>query len=302
MMALITTQQLDYQYQKNQPVLKQINLTIKHGVITGLLGINGAGKSTLISLLTGQLKTQSGSIKIFGKNYNQHRFEILRQIALVPQGYAFYPSLNVEENLLFFANLRTDLKNKQSRLSDALTFCQLEKFSKTPANKLSGGLKRRLNLAIGIINKPKLLFLDEPTVGIDPLSRDFILKAIQKLKDTGVSIIYTSHHMTEIEILCEQIIILNKGVIRYQGNLEKLKNQQNYYFSATLDNPKKILDFCKKYNLNINSNKIFGTLKNNIDVQKFTLEFNNQNAQPKSFSLQPSRIEDLFINLIKTDV
>ena len=299
-MHIIKIQKLNYKYQKNNPVLTQINLTIKSGEITGLLGVNGAGKSTLISLLTGQLKAKNGLIEVFGKNYNLHRNEILRQIALVPQGYAFYPNLSVKENILFFAAIRNDLTHKNRRVQDAIEFCQLEDFANQLAKNLSGGLKRRLNLAIGIVNKPKLLFLDEPTVGIDPISQNFILKSIQRLKDKGVTIIYTSHQMHEIEKLCEQIIIINKGMISYQGGLQKLRRQQNYYFSAVSDKPIKMLEFCKKYKLTSVKNKIIGELENTVDIKKFTHEFNEQlNGRLSSFCIKSANMEDLFFKLIK---
>lgn len=302
-MCLIQVNNLNYQYQKHKPILKNIQLTVKTGGITALLGINGAGKSTLIELLTGQLKTQSGSLEIFKKTYTKHRFEILNQIALVPQNYAFYPSLSIEENLAFFAKLRVDLKQPEQRIKNALEFCQLTSVQNTISKTLSGGFKRRLNLAIGIINKPKLLFLDEPTTGIDLISREFILKTIKQLTNTGISIIYTSHNMSEIEFLCDQIIILDRGNILYHGDLARLRQQQGYEFRAESKQRWGLTmqTFCQKYNLALNGNKITGNLPFETNIAQFNQDFMthmHHSEELISHCIKPTSVELLFSQMI----
>ncbi|RUA06014.1 MAG: ABC transporter ATP-binding protein [Gammaproteobacteria bacterium] len=302
-MTLIETKQLSYAYQKDNWVIKKLSLSIQPG-ITGLLGVNGAGKSTLIALLTGQLKAQAGTLDIFGKDYQYQRRQILNKIALVPQEYAFYPTLSVKENLLFFAKLRKELGAFKTRVDEALDFCRLKNHQDKVSQTLSGGFKRRLNLAIGIVNKPSLLFLDEPTIGIDPVSRNFILTAIQRLKKTGVSIVYTSHQMAEIDILCDQVIIINQGEVLHQGDLSTLKKNNGYTFEAETMYPwpQGISDFVKQYELKLEECHIVGQLPAQINIIEITQEFHRyferQQANLKQFSIRPSSMESLFLQKI----
>ncbi|MDY0138034.1 MAG: ABC transporter ATP-binding protein [Thiomicrospira sp.] len=224
-MTVISARDIRFQYTATAPVLQAINLALDTGQTLGLLGANGAGKSTLIALMTGRLALQQGELTLWGMDFKHRRNDLLKRIALVPQGYAFYPSLSVYENMQFFAQLRVDLDAWRPRVEAALDFCQLTPHRHQRAQQLSGGLKRRLNLAIGLVNRPQLLFLDEPTVGIDPISKDFILKAIEELKQQGLTLVYTSHHMEEVDRLCDQVAILDQGRILYQGRLTSLSAQ-----------------------------------------------------------------------------
>ncbi|MGI9288525.1 MAG: ABC transporter ATP-binding protein [Pseudomonadales bacterium] len=218
---MITIESLVFSYkQSKHPVLSDISLQINSGSLFGLLGPNGAGKTTLLSLLTRQLPCPAGKILLNGADM---RSTDAQGFSLVPQEYAFYSNLTVQENLVFFARVQSipnaDLAERIAEVS-AITSLQDKLASK--AAHLSGGLKRRLNLAIGLLNWPDLLLLDEPTVGIDPHSRRFILEAIKDINAQGTTIIYTSHYMEEVEYLCDEVAIIDNGKVLAQGSLPTL--------------------------------------------------------------------------------
>lgn len=219
---MISVRNLHFSYSANDIIFDDFNLQVERGCLYGLVGPNGAGKSTLISLLTGLNTVRSGSIEIAGKELNQARNELLGKMSLVPQEYAFYPKLSVMQNLEFFAHLYPQIAHPAENIEQAIVLTGLENYRKQVASKLSGGLKRRLNLAIGLLNKPDLLILDEPTVGIDPQSRQFILQAIKQLNQQGMTILYTSHYMEEVESLCDDIAIIDHGKILLSGKLDEL--------------------------------------------------------------------------------
>ena len=206
--------------------LHGLSLQIRPGSLFGLLGPNGSGKTTLISLLTGLLPLQQGQIRIGGQALPAQAGAIQNFSALVPQEYAFYPRLTVMENLRFFGSvLGLRAADLQERLNAALIAAGLASFASVRAGHLSGGLKRRLNLAIGLLNRPRLLLLDEPTVGIDPQSRHFILDTIREINARGTTVIYTSHYMEEVESLCDEIGVLDDGCLLAQGSLEQMLNR-----------------------------------------------------------------------------
>lgn len=306
-MSIIKVEKLSYGYRSLEDVLSDVSFEMRSETILGLLGVNGAGKSTLIGILTGQLAVTSGKVALFGKEYQEHRNHILRDIALVPQSYAFYPTLTIEENLTFFAELRKDLGRISERVQDALGFCQLESYRGKRASELSGGLKRRLNLAIGIVNEPKLLFLDEPTVGIDPVARAFILEAIKRLnQQRKVSIVYTSHHMQEIEQLCDEVVVLEQGRILYQGDLSALKGQKGNYFSAQIKNLSEdsshiINAFCKKHGLHLEGTfiqgRVHGVRASDI-LAEFESQVSKEGLEIVAVSMGPLSIEKVFFDLI----
>lgn len=196
----------------SEETLNGISLDIDKQTIFGLLGPNGAGKSTLLSILSGLLPLQQGSVSIAGLSLTDQLFQIRQKLAIVPQEYAFYPALSARENLHFFASLLSLSKEKtQERVEFCLEACQLQQVGKKLAKQYSGGLKRRLNLAIGLLAEPELLFLDEPTVGIDAQSRYFILELIESFRDKGMTVIYTSHYFEEIEQLCDRVAVIDHG-------------------------------------------------------------------------------------------
>jgi ABC-2 type transport system ATP-binding protein len=222
--AAITVRGLSYRYGRAaRNALTDIDLTVARGSCFGLLGPNGAGKSTLISLMTGVLTPQSGQIVVGGVSAAADPRHIRRAGALAPQDFAFYPALTGAENLRFFAGLyRIDRALWPQRLADAVAATQLEDWLDKPAETYSGGLKRRLNLAIALINAPSILYLDEPTVGVDARSRQCILDAIKALKATGVTILYTSHYMEEVEALCDAVAVIDQGRVMLAGRTEDL--------------------------------------------------------------------------------
>lgn len=205
------------------PALSNINFHIRQGESLGLLGPNGAGKTTLMSLLTGLQPVQQGQILFEGEPLNKLKKHQRHQISLVPQDFAFYPLLSVWQNLKFFASLY-GVKDKEY-LQQLMEKVDLGEHKNKLAKHLSGGLKRRLNFAIGLINRPSVIFLDEITVGIDPESRRFILDTVAELVEQGITVIYTSHYLQEIEQLCQNLVVLHRGNMVYEGKVKDILHQ-----------------------------------------------------------------------------
>jgi len=265
-------------------VLDDISLTIEEGSIFGLLGPNGAGKSTLVSILNNILDKDSGSIEFFGKDFDSNTSYVKEHSSYIPQTYAFYPDLTAVENLEFFGSLYgltgTALKE---RIAYCLAFTSLEKYSHRRANTFSGGVKRRLNIAIGLLNDPKVLYLDEPTVGIDPQSRNYILKMIKELnQESNLTIIYTSHYMEEIEFLCDDIAILDKSHILLHEKKELLLDQTKY-MEVTLKNGTKAC---------INT-------KNSYDE---LIRYLSANPEVSDIDTTHKNLEEMFLKLTKQDL
>ena len=201
-----------------------MSFEVKEGEILGLLGPNGSGKSTTINCILSLLNFQNGSIKIFGKVMKPDSYDLKRQIGVVFQEVAVFEELTVYDNVDYFCGLYiSDKKTREKYVNEALELVGLLDYKKFYPKQLSGGLLRRLNIACGTSHKPKLIFLDEPTVAVDPQSRNNILEGIKKLRDNGASIVYTTHYMEEVEILCDRIIILDKGKILASGTASDLK-------------------------------------------------------------------------------
>ena len=208
--------------------LDHLNLEVHQGEIFGLLGPNGSGKTTAINCILSLLKFDKGNITVFGKQMAPDAYDIKQNIGIVMQDVAVFDELTVYENIDYFCGLYVKDKSKRKLLvEEALDFVKLTEYKKFYPKKLSGGLLRRLNIACGIAHKPQLIILDEPTVAVDPQSRNNILDGIKKLRDDGATIIYTTHYMEEVEILCDRIIILDKGKIIAQGTSDELKKEAN---------------------------------------------------------------------------
>lgn len=215
--------------------LDQLSLSVDEGEIFGLLGPNGSGKTTVINCILALLEFQEGDIKVFGQPMEADSYELKRDIGIVMQNVAVYPELTVYENIDYFCGLYIKDKNKRKQLVlEAIDFVDLGDYKKFIPKKLSGGLLRRLNIACGIAHKPKLLILDEPTVAVDPQSRNHILEGIQELNRQGTTIIYTSHYMEEVEQICTRIAILDKGQVIATGTKDQLKNLIEYNEKVTL--------------------------------------------------------------------
>jgi ABC-2 type transport system ATP-binding protein len=220
------------------PALQDVSLSIPAGGVYGLLGPNGAGKTTLISLLAGLLTVADGNISLNGQPLAEARAANPRAISLVPQDYAFYPMLTVAENLAFFAGaLGLALGERRQQIDAAIAFARLEQVTGKRAEQLSGGLRRRLNLAIGLLGQPQLLLLDEPTVGVDPQSRSFLLESIAALPASGTTVLYTSHYMEEVEAICQRVAILDQGRVLSEGTLDDLLATADSSAEIELDQP-----------------------------------------------------------------
>ena len=199
--------------------LNDLNLEIKQGSIFGLLGVNGAGKTTLLSILNGLLDFESGNITIDNMDMKHHLKDIKAISSIIPQNLAFYEKLTVKENLAFFASMQNA---KKENIEMAIEVNKLSSLINQKAYTLSGGQKRRLNIAIGLLNDPKIIYFDEPTVGIDPKSRNEILDSIKSYKNLGITVVYTSHYMAEIERICDDVAIINDGKLVEHNSLENL--------------------------------------------------------------------------------
>jgi ABC-2 type transport system ATP-binding protein len=192
--------------------LDHLDLEIKEGEIFGLLGPNGSGKTTTINCLLSLLSFDKGNIEIFGKKMTPVSYDIKKEIGVIMQNVAVFDELTVYENIDYFCGLYiTDKAKRKEYVEEAIRFVELGEFRKFHPKKLSGGLLRRLNIACGIAHKPKLIILDEPTVAVDPQSRNRILEGIQELNRNGATVIYTSHYMEEVEQICTRIAIMDKG-------------------------------------------------------------------------------------------
>ena len=213
-------------YYKDFQALDHLNLEIKEGEVFGLLGPNGSGKSTTIGCLLALLNYQEGDIEVFGKKMEPYSYDSKKEIGVILQNVAVFEELTVWENVDYFCGLYiTDKKQRRQYVEEAIAFTGLEEFKKFYPKKLSGGLLRRLNIACGIAHKPKLIVLDEPTVAVDPQSRNKILEGIEELNRQGATVIYTSHYMEEVEQLCSRIAIMDKGKVVALGTKEELKNR-----------------------------------------------------------------------------
>jgi len=228
---------VSYRYrQAATPALQGVSLTVPAAGVYGLLGPNGAGKTTLISLIAGLLNTNDGRLSLDDQPLAEARAANPRAIALVPQDYAFYPMLDVSENLRFFGGaLGLNGQALQQQIDAAIAFARLEQVVDKRAEQLSGGLRRRLNLAIGLLGRPQLLLLDEPTVGVDPQSRHFLLDAIAELPAAGTTVIYTSHYMEEVEAICQRIAIIDQGRVLAEGSLEDILHSPEPVLDLHLD-------------------------------------------------------------------
>ncbi len=209
---------------KELRALDGLCLEIKKGEIFGLLGPNGSGKTTTINCLLSLLSFNEGNIEIFGEKMTPVSYEIKRKIGIIAQNVAVFDELSVKENIDYFCGLYiTDKEKRKQYVNEAIEFAGLEDYVKFKPKKLSGGLLRRLNIACGIAHKPELIILDEPTVAVDPQSRNKILEGIVELNKGGATIIYTSHYMEEVEQICTRIAIMDKGKKIAEGTNEELK-------------------------------------------------------------------------------
>ncbi len=288
-----------------------MSFDVYEGEILGLLGPNGSGKSTTINSVLNLLSFEKGTIKIFGKEMKPDAYDIKRNIGVIFQEVAVFEELTVYENIDYFCGLYvSDKLLRKSYVEDAINLVGLKEFTKFYTKQLSGGLLRRLNIACGIAHKPKLIFLDEPTVAVDPQSRNNILDGIKKLRDEGATIVYTTHYMEEVEMICDRIIILDKGKILAEGTTDELKSLAKLEEKITLEVKKissKVVDEIKTFktvdSVMENGNTLVITYKKGKDNLGELIDFlhSKKVTYSKIFSERPT-LNDVFLELTGKDL
>ncbi|WP_291584436.1 ABC transporter ATP-binding protein [Clostridium sp. UBA6640] len=291
---------------KDLTAVDNINFSIEDGEIYGLLGPNGAGKSTVINMICGLISSDMGEIKILKSDIKKNMNSTKKNIGLVPQSVAVYWELTALENVKFFGSLY-GLKGKEleEKSLEALEFVGLTDRIKEPCRNFSGGMSRRLNIACAIVHKPKIIIMDEPTVGIDPQSRNHILNSVKKLNKMGSTIIYTSHYMEEVEEICSKVGIMDHGKLISEGTKEELKALiTDYNYIKVNVNNIENLDIEKFKNINginninIKENTIiFENNKDMINMDKIMRVFVDNNISIKKINTVMPNLEDVFLKL-----
>lgn len=288
-------------------VLDNISFTVEEGDIFGLIGPNGAGKSTLLNIMTGLLDANSGAINIGGFDIKKQTIKAKEFLGLVPQELALIESISVYDNLEFFGSLY-GLKGKilKEQIEYALNITGLTKKKKDKVKKLSGGMKRRLNLAAAIMHSPKILILDEPTVGIDPQSRNHIFEFIKKAnKEEKTTILYTSHYMEEVELLCNNIFIIDEGKEVAYGSKKTVKSMisNNNKVNLKIDNiNRELTNDIKNLEGVINYQSLDEEISLIVEENDFKLQsllkiIENNNSTIKSINVDEPNLEEVFLTL-----
>ncbi|MDY8136027.1 ABC transporter ATP-binding protein [Aquimarina sp. 2201CG5-10] len=299
---MIQVQNLSKSFQNIQAV-NDISFTIKKGEIFGFLGPNGAGKSTTLNMMSTILKSDAGSIHINGKNSNESAKECKHLIGVVPQEISLYEDLSAYKNLLFWGNLYgiPSIILKE-RIHTTLELIGLLDRKNDLIKTYSGGMKRRINIAAALLHNPKVLFMDEPTVGIDPQSRNHIFEVIETLNKQGMTIVYTTHYMEEVERLCDRIAIIDSGKIIAQGTQSQLKELVQtkesilFEFSFLSENNVNQLRTLLPYTMTQNKNELLVE----ITVQELSAVItacNELQLSIKDIQLNKINLEAIFLNL-----
>ena len=305
MESVIEVKNLTKKY-KNFKAIDNLSFEVKEGEILGLLGPNGSGKSTTMNCILSLLNFQKGSIKIFGKEMKPNAYDIKAKIGVIFQDVAVFEELTVYDNIDYFCGLYIkDKKTRKQYIEDAIELVGLGEFKKFYPKQLSGGLLRRLNIACGIAHKPKLIFLDEPTVAVDPQSRNNILDGIKKLRDNGATIVYTTHYMEEVEILCDRIIILDKGQIIAQGTTDELKELAKIEEKVTVEVNelnekyiKEIEEFKNVEEVTYNNNVLLVIYKKGKNNLVELMEYlKNENVKYNKIYSERPTLNDVFLEL-----
>ena len=310
MKKVIEVKNLTKEY-KNLKAIDNLSFDVYEGEILGLLGPNGSGKSTTINSILQLLNYSSGSIKIFGHVMKPDSYEIKKDIGVIFQEVAVFQELTVYENIDYFCGLYIrDKEIRKKCVMDAINLVGLNEFVKFYPKELSGGLLRRLNIACGIAHKPKLIFLDEPTVAVDPQSRNNILDGIKKLRDEGATIVYTTHYMEEVEIICDRIIILDKGKIIAKGTTDELKALAKLEEKITVEvkniseeTLKEIKEFKTVLDLSYQGNTLVIVYKKGKDNLGELIDYLHEKkvTYSKIFSERPT-LNDVFLELTGKDL
>ena len=306
-MSMIEMKNVIKRYEHNLAV-DNLSLSIEEGEVFGLLGPNGAGKSTTIKMMMGLLRPNSGEIRINGYNTANNREVLLAkaQMGLVPQDLAIYGDMSAYDNVLFFGRLY-GLRGKMltEQVEEALNFVGLRERRWDKPKKFSGGMKRRLNIACAIVHQPKMIILDEPTVGIDPQSRNHILESIGRLNQRGSTIIYTSHYMEEVEALCSRVGIIDGGKLMACGTKEELKNRvaEDERLVLTVNGVEQgALEELKKIHgvkeVLVEDEKIEVMIRSGHEsLQDILFVLGKYNVRVKGFHLVEPNLESLFLSL-----
>lgn len=305
MNTIVKVSNLNKSYGENQ-VVNDISFNIEEGEILCFLGPNGAGKSTTINILSGILGFNSGEISYKGENVTSCLNKFKRNLGIVPQELAIYEDLSAEQNVHFFASLY-NLKGKEldKNVNKALDFVGLSSRKKDKAKTFSGGMKRRLNIACAIAHEPEILIMDEPTVGIDPQSRNHILESIKKLSKNGTTILYSTHYMEEVEEISNRILIIDSGTIIAEGTKESLKAEifDEKQFLIELENDELIntdafyqIEGIKKVEKKENILTLT-SLKNVENLDKIITEVILENAKILNVSSRLASLENVFLKL-----
>lgn len=304
-MAYIQLSDVVKRYDRNLAV-DNISIHIAKGEIFGLLGPNGAGKSTTIKMIMGLLKPTSGEINIQGQSIRKEERKIKKLMGLVPQDLAIYNSMSARENVEFFGSLYGLSGKKLKEMAEqALAFTGLVEKKNEKPKQFSGGMKRRLNIACAIVHRPEIVIMDEPTVGIDPQSRNHILESVRELSSQGTTIIYTSHYMDEVETLCDRVGIMDHGKLIALGNKNELKKQVGTLEKIIIEaldiryNPieeVKQIDAVKSVSVNENTIEINTSCAQEI-LQEALLLLSRANVKVRSISLKEPDLESVFLTL-----
>lgn len=288
---------------ENVTALDNVNLTIEKGEFFGLLGPNGAGKSTLMNIIIGYLIPNSGNITLDGEIISEKKLQLRKKLGYVPQDIGLYLELSAETNLKIFGELY-EIKGKElnNRINEVLELVQLKDRRKDKVNEFSGGMKRRLNIAASILHNPEIILCDEPTVGVDPQSRNAIFDMLQKLNKLGKTVVYTTHYMEEAERLCSRLAIIDHGKIIASGTLIELINQLNQ--KETIKIQKTVITTGKTKELeeigHLIEQDFFYELIPNQEYQKISkiyVKLEQLNIPNNNISISQATLEDVFLNL-----
>jgi ABC-2 type transport system ATP-binding protein len=287
-------------------VLKNISFEIKKGTIYGFLGPNGAGKTTTMNILSGLIDFNGGEIYLDGENFKKNKRQLLKKVGYLPQNPIFYNYMNAKEYLHFIGEIANmSEKNIRERTTEILGIVKLTEASKRKIGQYSGGMKQRLGIAVALFNKPEIVFLDEPTSALDPEGRMEILEYIKELKLEGITVFLSTHILSDIERICDEVSILDKGQILISDNLENLKNKYIQpifdieFEKYCLNLDKVLLDFkwVEKVLIKENNASVY---VNNLDIAKaelLKLLVQGENTI-LTFNLRKSNLEDIFIRLV----
>lgn len=286
-------------------VVNGIFFEVNKGEILGFLGPNGAGKSTTINILSTALRATEGKIKFMGKYISENKSEYKSSLGIVPQSLAIFENIPAIENVKYFASFYgikgEELKRKSE---EALDMVGLLDRAKDLPKTYSGGMKRRLNIACALAHGPKLLILDEPTVGIDPQSRNHILESIKTLRKRGATIIYTTHYMEEVEAICDRVLIMDRGLVIAEGTLKELKESMEestvYNISGEgIENIEKtFFDSIEGVNnVEVKDSLIVSTRKDSNNLDKIILKLINEKVKIKNIVTEEQNLETIFLNL-----